>query len=636
MKDRILFNDGWTFGRAGIELPVTLPHTWNGTDGQDGGGDYARFAATYKKRFSMPALSAGDRCVLLFKGVNARATVRLNGAEICRHDGGYSAFSTDVTALLAEDNLLEVTADNSPADDIYPQAADFTFYGGIYRDVYLCIFPEKGFAFGEYCSPELKVESGVSGGDGVVTVRANVHCDGIYAVDIAIYDGDKIVATGCADEEIVIPSAHLWNGVEDPFMYRADAVLRVGGQECDRASAYFGLRTFSVDRDKGFILNGREYPLHGVSRHQDRPTLGNAISRAEHEEDIALIREVGANTVRLAHYQHDDYFYDLCDRNGLVVWAEIPYISRHSTAADGNAESQMRELVAQQYNHPSICFWGISNEITMKRTDDADMLRTHGRLNALCHSLDPSRLTTLACFAMCAPWDKTARITDLVGWNLYLGWYVPGLFLNDLWIKLYRLFNRRVPLCYSEYGAEGMPNIHSAKPKRFDNSEEYQTIYHEYMLRFFDRNPQLWATYVWNMFDFGADGRNQGGDPGKNHKGLVTFDRKTRKDAFYLYKAHWSKQPVLHLCGKRYINRAEKRTEIAVISNVGEVTLFVNGREVAHSRGEKVFRCRVKLQKENKIVVRAGEYSDEMTVFKVDAPDPAYKVTSGNSKSWEK
>ncbi len=633
----ILMNGGWLFAMPQCEpAAVDLPHTWNGYDGQDGGGDYKRCACVYTKKFAKPELKAGDKCFLVFKGVNSEAVVCLNGKEVCRHEGGYSTFGADITDVLSAENELSVTVDNTPNERVYPQSADFTFYGGIYRDVLLYIVPETGFVFDESWAHPLKVNSRVDGKNGIVNISATVQSGGEYAVNIALYGGDKKVAEGVAGEDITVPDVHLWNGVKDPYLYRAEATVVSGGKVCDTVSVNVGFRSFSVDPKKGFFLNGKSYPLRGVSRHQDRPDIGNAISKADHEEDMALIREIGANTIRLAHYQHDDYFYDLCDKYGMVVWAEVPYISRHMNGGDDNIRQQMTELIKQQYNHPSICFWGVSNEITMKKTDKKDMLKMHYELNGLCHKLDPSRLTTLACFAMCGPFNKTARITDVVSWNLYLGWYVPGLFLNDLWVWFFHLTHPKRCLGYSEYGAEGMPNIHAAKPKRFDNTEEYQSKYHEYLLRFFERNPYLWATHVWNMFDFAADGRNQGGDPGKNHKGLVTFDRKVKKDSFYLYKAHWSADPVLHLCGKRYVNRTGGKTSITVYSNVGKVSVYNNGKLVAESKGEKVFKCKIRLEEKNEITVKSGKYSDCMTAFKVATPDPSYKVTSGNSMSWEK
>lgn len=637
MRQTILFNEGWTFEMPGRKPePVSVPHTWNGTDGQDGGNDYKRCACKYSKSFRKPALKKGDSCVVVFRGVNSEAEVSLNGVRICRHEGGYSTFVADLTAGLKEENLLEVVVDNSPNDRVYPQKADFTFYGGIYRDVTLEILPENHFAYGEYAAPPLLVTPKVSGNDGSFVVQANVKGEGIVSVFLLDADG-KTVASGKAGEEIAVRNVRLWNGVRDPYLYTVKAELSVGGETVDAAECKIGFRTFSVDPDKGFFLNGKPYPLRGVCRHQDRPKLGNAIGKAEHEEDMALIREIGANTIRLAHYQHDQYFYDLCDRYGMVVWAEIPYISKHMPNGNANTDSQMRELILQNYNHPSIVVWGVSNEITMFRTDKKDMLENHRRLNDLCHKLDPTRLTTLACFAMCLHGNKSAHITDVVSWNLYLGWYVPGFFLNKVWFGLFRLLYPKRCVGMSEYGAEAMTNLHSVKPKRGDNTEEYQAKYHEYMAKFFAERQYFWATHIWNMFDFAADARNQGGEPGMNHKGLVTFDRKTRKDSFYLYKAYWSEEPFVHLCGRRFVNRTGKKIKIKVYSNLPEIALYNNGVLMEKKKGNKVFEFTIPMCERNEITAKCGELSDAITVCRVKKKDPAYiERNLGSSASWEK
>lgn len=636
MKQVILFNDDWTFEMPGkAPEKVNVPHTWNGTDGQDGGNDYKRCACKYTKTFPAPALREGETCLVVFRGVNSEADVSLNGKHLCRHEGGYSTFAVDLTAHLQAENVLEVIADNTPNTTVYPQKADFTFYGGIYRDVTMEIFPENHFAYGEYCAPALKVTPTVRDGDGIATVQANIS--GMGTVEITIEDAEgNAVAKGTTDEEIVVKSARLWNGVKDPYLYTVKAELVADGEVVDVTDCKIGFRTFSVDPDKGFFLNGKQYPLRGVCRHQDRPGLGNAIGKKEHEEDMALIREIGANTIRLAHYQHDQYFYDLCDKYGLVIWAEIPYISCHEPTANANTETQMKELILQNYNHPSICVWGISNEITMYKTDKKDMLENHRRLNDLCHRLDPTRLTTLACFAMCLHGNKTAHITDVVSWNLYLGWYVPGFFLNKVWFGLFRLLYPKRCIGMSEYGAESMPNLHSLKPRRGDNTEEYQAKYHEYMAKFFAERDYFWATHVWNMFDFAADARNQGGEPGMNHKGLVTFDRKTKKDSFYLYKAYWSDEPFVYLCGRRFVNRTGKKLKIKVYSNQSEVSLYNNGKLVATQKGEKVFNFTLPMQEVNELEARCGDLSDKITVNHVAQKDPSYiEKNLGSSYSWQ-
>ena len=430
-----------------------------------------------------------------------------------------------------------------------------------------------------------------------------------------------------------LDAPHLWNGIKDPYLYTCVVRLLQDGKPVDEVTTKVGLRSFSVDPKKGFFLNGKPYPLHGVSRHQDRKGLGNAITREMHDEDMALIRELGANTVRLAHYQHDQYFYDLCDQYGMVVWAEISYISEHLPNGRENTISQMKELIHQNYNHPSIVCWGVSNEITISTKDKADMLDNHRVLNELCHKMDPTRLTTLACYAMCGPFNPVAHITDLVSWNLYLGWYVPGLFLNDLWMDFFHLVYPNRPLGFSEYGAEGMPNLHSAHPRRGDHTEEYQAKYHEYMLKCFDRHPWLWATHVWNMFDFAADARDQGGEPGMNHKGLVTFDRKTKKDSFYLYKAWWSEENFVHICSKRFTDRTEKEIEVKVYSNQHTVALYADGKKLAEQTGEHIFKFRVPLHGKVELKAVAGDCIDTASFCNVAEPNPSYKLVKTKSKS---
>lgn len=639
-------NADWLFVKkdCGIDLlnsadgeALDLPFTWNGTDGQDGGGDYLRAAFWFVKKLGALSCGGDEDVYVEFKGVNSSAEVYLNGQKICGHDGGYSTFRAKLTPCLNSENVLAVRVDNTKNDKVYPQTADFTFYGGIYRDVNLITVGKNRFDMDYYGSSGIQIVPEVKGPDGEVKVNCFITGEG--EAEIIIFDGEgKKVGEGINGEPITIKDIRLWNGVKDPYLYKAQAVLKLNGQAVDKAEAKFGFRTFKFDSEKGFFLNGESYPLRGVSRHQDRPKIGNALTKADHDEDMMLIKEIGANTVRLAHYQQDDYLYDLCDENGLVVWAEIPYISRHMPNANGNAVTQMKELIFQQYNHPSIVMWGISNEITMYRKHKKDMLAFHKELNALVKKLDPSRPTTLACFAMCGPMNKVAHITDIVAWNLYLGWYVPGFFLNDLWMGLYHALYKKSCLGYSEYGAECMPNLHSKKPGRGDNSEEYQTKYHEYMLRCFERHPYLWGTYVWNMFDFAADARNQGGEPGMNHKGLVTFDRKTKKDSFYLYKSYWSNQPFVYIAGKRFKNRTGGKTQIKVFTNTGNVTLTVNETPVkGKTKDNRVFVFKIKLAEVNKIRAANGEIYDECEICRVKKPDPVYKLhVKSETQSWQK
>ena len=635
MRSTTKLMKNWQFtGPDGKTTAVDLPHTWNNIDGQDGGNDYWRGICIYKTRFAAPAFDKNTQQIWLqFEGVNASAKVTLNGVEVTRHDGGYSTFRADVTALLADSNELIVEADNSKNDRVYPQKADFTFYGGIYRDVSLLVVNRNHIALGYLGGPGMQITPTVNGANADIEVKTWMEGDG--EVEFSIYDatGAEVLTGKGRDTTVTLEHPHLWDGVRDPYLYTCAVRLVLNGEVQDEVRQRFGVRSFSVDPKRGFFLNGRPYPLHGVSRHQDRKGLGNAITREMHDEDMQLIKELGANTIRLAHYQHDQYFYDLCDEAGMVVWAEIPYISEHMPNGRENTISQMKELIVQNYNHACIVCWGVSNEITISTKDNRDMRDNHHVLNDLCHEMDKTRLTTLACYAMCGPFNPVAHITDLVSWNLYLGWYVPGLFLNDLWMDFFHLCYPNRALGFSEYGAEGMPNLHSSHPRRGDHTEEYQAIYHEYMLRCFDRHKWLWATHVWNMYDFAADARDQGGEPGMNHKGLVTFDRKTKKDSFYIYKAWWSDEPFVHICSKRYADRTENEIEVKVYSNQKQVSLYVNGEKLAEQEGEHIFKFRVKLNGETKVQAVAGDSIDDAVFRKVDAPNPDYKLTKKKSTS---
>ncbi len=640
MRDTIYLNKNWVFhGPHGNTEQIDIPHTWNAKDGQDGGNDYWRGTCVYEKTFDAPAFDPNTQTVYLeFRGVNATADVTLNGNVILHHDGGYSTFRADVGTLLSEHNQLTVQVDNSVNDKVYPQKADFTFYGGIYRDVKLITVSKCHFDMDHFGGPGIAVTSTVDGSDAKVNVRTWTNTDK-GQVSLRLLDAqNNAVASGFGeDADLVISNVHLWDGIEDPYLYTCEATLTVDGAEVDQITTTFGVRYYRVDPEKGFFLNGRSYPLRGVCRHQDWKGIGNALHREHHDADMDMIREIGANTIRLAHYQHDQYFYDLCDKYGMVVWAEIPYISEHMPNGRENTISQMKELIIQNYNHPSICVWGISNEITISTKDKKDMMDNHRVLNDLIHEMDPSRPTTLACYSVCGPFNPVAhKVSDIVSWNLYLGWYVPGMFLNELWVDFFHTIYPKRCLGYSEYGCECMPNLHTNHPRRGDQSEEYQCLYHEHMLRFFDKRPFMWATHLWNMFDFAADARNQGGEPGMNHKGLVTFDRKTRKDSFYLYKAWWSKEPFVYIAGRRYVDRPEKTTTVKVYSNSPSVTLYANGKKVAQQTGHKVFVFTLPLDGTVELEAVAGECKDKTTIRKVDKPNPAYKLgkNAGNGGDW--
>ncbi len=637
MRNIVCFNEDWLFlkGCGGPSAfiedraePVSLPHTWNGEDGQDGGNDYYRGPCCYRKTFRLRDLPESHRWFLEIGGANAYADVYLNGKRLAHHDGGYSLWRAELTPALEQENELFVAVDNTDRKDIYPRIADFTFYGGLYRDVNLIGVPDMHFELGAFGTPGIRVTSEVRGKDAVVTVDAPI-CGGTGREEILfrILDAEgETAAEQTGDPVFLIRDAHLWDGRRDPYLYTAEAVLCRDGEELDRVSARFGCRTFSVDPDKGFFLNGRYLPLHGVCRHQDREKIGNALRKEHHLQDMELIAELGANTIRLAHYQHDRYFYDLCDEYGMIVWAEIPYISKHISAGNENAEQQMRELIIQCANHPSICFWGLSNEITMEAAEGKDLLEEHRRLNGIVRELDGTRLTTMACFAACGVRNPILRIPDLVSYNLYFGWYTGTMDRYGSWFDRFHRLHPDLAVGCSEYGCEAL-DWHSAEPVRGDYTEEYQAIYHETVIRQLFSRPYLWATHVWNMFDFGADARMEGGRNGRNHKGLVTIDRKYKKDAFYIYKAWLSDEPFVHICGKRRVNREEAVTEIRIYSNLPEAELFVNGVSAGTEKAEDHV-CVFRIPNRGESVLRAvsGGCEDTALIRKVPQADPAYAM----------
>lgn len=661
MRQITAIHDGWLFTKNAPQqtpptaLPqdweaVTLPHTWNNLDGQDGGSDYYRGPCWYCRALSIPVPADGGRIYLEFQGANSICEIYVNGQKAARHEGGFSTFRADITPYLKADgdNLLAVMTDNGSNDTVYPQMADFTFFGGLYRKVSLITVPESHFDLDYYGAPGLRVTPLLKDGAADIALEAYLTNarDG-QTLLFEIYDsGDDCIARTQADihqgtASIRLENPHLWNGVEDPYLYKACAKLLEGGTELDAVCARFGVRTFEVRPDTGFSLNGRPYPLHGVSRHQDRLDKGWAIGEKEHEEDMKLIQEVGANTIRLAHYQHDAYFYDLCDEAGMVVWAEIPFISMflNTPEARENTLQQMRELVVQNYNHPSICFWGISNEISIGGESEELLSNLHA-LNDLVHELDQTRLTTMANLSMVENDSPLNHITDVISYNHYFGWYLGKVEDNAPWLDTFHADNPEICLGISEYGCEGITTLHSASPKVRDYSEEYQACYHEKMLETFAQRSYLWSTHVWNMFDFASDMRDEGGVQGRNNKGLVTFDRQTRKDSFYIYKAYWTKAPFVHICSRRFKERAEETVQVKVYSNCEQVSLKVNGKKTGSVAGKYVFTFdRVPLTMGENIIQAAGFLAQQevccesIPLVRVTEPNASYMLAEEAEKA---
>lgn len=653
MKKRI-WNEGWLFSKENKkieELPVrkqgawekvTLPHTWNGKDGQDGGNDYYRGTCYYLKQLSQSELLDGQEVYLEFAGANASADVYVNGKSAGHHDGGYSTWRVNITNLLEGENEIVVAVSNASNDYVYPQNADFTFYGGLYRDVALIFAPKNRFDLDDNGSQAIRVTSEVHGNSANVQVEVALKgLNGREQLRYSLFEGEKLIGfEQCEAHEstmdFTIDKVHLWNGRKDPFLYTMQVELVDNEQVIDSRSVRFGCRTFAIDSEKGFYLNGESYPLRGVSRHQDRPEIGNALLPEHHKEDIELICEMGATTVRLAHYQQDQYFYDLCDEKGFIIWAEIPYISEHMPKGRDNTISQMTELIKQNYNHPCIVVWGISNEITMVGGSNEDLLENHRILNDLAHEMDKTRLTTVAVISTCSREEASyARIPDLVSYNLYFGWYGGKTSMTGPWLDKYHEDYPDQPIGISEYGCEAL-DWHTSDPQQGDYTEEYQAYYHEELIKQLYGRHYIWAAHVWNMFDFAADARAEGGENGMNHKGLVTFDRKYKKDAFYAYKAWLSDEPFVHICGKRYVDRVENDTKVTIYSNQPQVELWANGVSLGvQGTEDHFFYFKVPNTGETKLIAKAGECTDESTIRKVGEFNEAYRMKeSGEVLNW--
>lgn len=620
-------NNGWQFLQdatletlaAAEKESISLPHTWSSND------NARRGTCWYTRELPRPHMKEGERVWLQCDGAAMTAEIYLNGERLARHEGGYSAFRVDLTDRLAENNVLAVSVDNSVNQTVYPQSADFTFYGGLYRDVMLIVVPAVHFALGYCGNPGIRVTPVVDLAAKSAAVTVEAWVDGEADEVIFTVAGQTVAApveNGHAAAAVIIENVRLWDGVDDPYLYSASAALASG----DEVSARFGCRQIAIDQQKGFLLNGHSYPLRGVACHQDYADIGSALTMEHHQTNMDIVKELGANTLRLAHYQHAQAFYDLCDENGIVVWAEIPYISRHMPQGRANTLSQMEDLIVQNYNHPCIAVWGLSNEVSVSSAVDEDVLENHRLLNDLCHRLDPTRPTTMASVGTLEIGSPLLSIPDVNSYNLYFGWYAGEAWQTGEFLDTYHTSFPERPIGLSEYGADANPRYQSAHPERGDYTESYQMLYHEQLLQIIESRPWLWATHVWNLFDFGADGRDEGGKHAQNQKGLVTYDRQVKKDAFYLYKAAWNKkEPFVHLCGKRYEQRTEDVTEIKAYSNQAEVTLYVDGQPVETKVCKTVFTFRVPITGIHTIEVKAGACSDSMQLRKVSEPNPDYR-----------
>ena len=609
-RQDILLNNDWNFRfshqvQKGTEVRVDLPHTWNAQDALSGKIDYKRGIGNYEKNLFIRPEWKGKRLFIRFEGVNNIADVFINRRHIGEHRGGYGAFIFEITGKVeyGKENSILVRVNNGEQLDIMPLVGDFNFYGGIYRDVHLLITDETCISPLDYASPGVRlIQDSVS--HRYAKVRAIVDLSNgssgnqEVALNVRLLAGQRVVKEGTKNvnlsgnevmqQELTfeIDQPHLWNGRQDPFLYQAEVTLFRNGQMVDRVTQPLGLRFYRIDPDKGFFLNGKHLPLQGVCRHQDRSEVGNALRPQHHEEDVALMLEMGVNAVRLAHYPQATYFYDLMDKNGIIVWAEIPFVGPGGYNDKGfvdlpafraNGKEQLKELIRQHYNHPSICVWGLFNELTELGDNPVEYIK---KLNVLAHQEDTTRPTTSASNQM----GDLNFITDAIAWNRYDGWY--GGTPADLgkWLDRMHKDHPKICIAISEYGAGAsiyhqQDSLVKTVPTSWWHPENWQTYYHIENWKTISSRPYVWGSFVWNMFDFGAAHRTEGDRPGINDKGLVTFDRKVRKDAFYFYKANWNREePMLYLTGKRNTVRTQRLQTITAFTNQAGAELFVNGK----------------------------------------------------------
>ncbi|MGD0551059.1 MAG: glycoside hydrolase family 2 TIM barrel-domain containing protein [Sedimentisphaerales bacterium] len=619
--------DGWKFIRADVNnaetiafddskwSEITLPHTWNDKDTL-GGGKYYRGPGWYRIKLAIPETAKDKRVFIHFEAASLVADVYFNGVHLGQHRGGFTAFCYELTPYIKKGgpNILAVRVDNSSFEDVPPLGGDFNIHGGIYRSVWLIVKNPVCITPLDYASPGIYIkQTKVTKEEAIVDVLAKISNgldkQAIIKSRVTILDANSATVakaeelaqvepgqTKSVNNQVRIANPHLWNGRKDPYLYQAKVELLCDGNVVDEIGGTLGaigLRYFSVDANKGFFLNGESYPLRGVDRHQDRIGKGWAISYADQDEDANLIMEIGATCVRLAHYPHSNYFLSLCDKTGLVVWAEIPLVNQvyNTPAFAENAKQQLTELIRQRYDHPSIFFWSLYNELgNSGKCDDPRPLLTE--LQSIAKQEDSTRLTTAASNDPSNKWPGVRKIADLIAWNTYPGWYYGSPPQMNQLIDKYKRDANDKPLGISEYGAGANIKQHEQNMKKGPtpggkwHPEEWQTIVHEENYAAIEARPYIWGSFVWVMFDFGSAGRNEGDTHGINDKGLVTADRKTRKDAFYFYKAKWSAEPVVYIASRRHTERTDPNTMVKVYSNCDSVELKVNGQTMGSQTGK--------------------------------------------------
>ena len=644
----VVINEAWQFNGANIKGEtvsevVDLPHTWNAEDGP-AGFTYYRGLGIYTKHLLLEKTDQNRRIFLLFEGANTVTDVYVNEGHAGLHKGGYAAFVFEITDLVyfGSENKIEVKVDNSHSDDIMPLSGDFNIYGGIYRPVHLLVTDKACITPLDYGSPGVYLkQKNVTKSGATVEIISKLSNGYENARDLSVRavvrdaQGEKVaeiktdfsVASGETKtnvQELILNEPHLWNGREDPYLYQVTVDLMSGNEVIDTVEQPLGLRYFRVDPEDGFYLNDEHIKLQGVSRHNDFAGKGAALTEAEHDIDMQLILEMGSNSVRLAHYQHAQYFYDLCDKEGLVVWAEIPYVGSltsgytDSDAFRENGKQQLIELIRQNYNHTSIVFWGLYNEI--RTPEEGNPIQFVKDLDKLAREEDPTRLTTAASFL---DDNEINAVPQTIAWNKYFGWYYGWPDGLGDWVDEIHAKNPQFCIGISEYGAGGSIYHHEENLKRpfpfghFWHPEEWQNLYHEGNWKVISERPFIWGSYVWNMFDFSANFRREGDAIGMNDKGLITYDRKTRKDAYYFYKANWNETPLVYITGRRFKERKSDQVDVKVYANLDEIELFVNDVSKGRKKGTyATFSWEdVDLTKGNNVIKAVGskdgeQYSD--------------------------
>lgn len=639
---------------------INIPHTWNAKDAFDDTPDYRRGASWYRRDLQLDSSLKNKRIFLYFEGANQVADVYVNERKVGQHVGGYTAFSFDITDFVkfGETNLIAVKVDNSFNADIPPLTADFTFYGGIYRDVWLIATDEVHFKTTDYASggvtittPNVSEKSGTVNISGIVVNSSEKPRNIEIAHSICDADGKEVVSAvsklqikpqaEATFEQIAKPiiNPKLWSP-ENPYLYSIKTTIRENGEILDEISNPLGFRWFSFDGEKGFALNGKSLKLRGTNRHQDYEGLGNAVPDSIHIRDMELMKETGYNFVRLAHYPQDPAILQAADRLGLLLWEEIPVVNyiTISQKFSENSAQMLREMIRQHRNHPSVIMWGYMNEIYLRVPKENEVnirketVKLARELNQLAKTEDPTRPTTIAFHGNeIYNAEGMGDIADITGWNLYNGWYSRTFEDFGKFIDAQHQKYPKRPLIISEYGANSDLRLHSLNPRRFDSTTEYQRMFHESYLAQIDARPYIVGMAIWNEFDFGAELRGEN-MPHVNNKGMWTYDRQP-KDIHYFYRANYSAKPVLHIAAADWKTRAgdgKSAQKIDVYSNLAEVELFLNGVSLGKKKPDAIRKATwdITFREGENILLANGARNNEMAT---DSARVDYKIVNVNS-----